>query len=433
MIRPLLLSLALVLAGCATVPTVEAAPLDFVEGWEAARAEAARTHRPLFVDAWAPWCHTCIAMREEVLHDPRLGSFAERFVFAAVDTERPESAGFLSRHPIDVWPTLLVLDPTGERVLVKWAGSATLPQLQALLEDAERALAGGQQGALAALAEGDALLGEGKAAEAAERFGAALEAGGPSFPRRARAAESRVTALYLAGRHEPCAREALALLPTLGPGPWQVNVGALGLSCAGETKDGPLTAALEAMGRRAVDEPLHGALADDRSSLWGELQGARLAAGDAEGAKADAEAWWALLERASREAKDADGRAVYDGHRVAAAIALGDPARALPAIEASAVARPDDYNPPARLALLFSALGRLDEALAASDRALGLVYGPRRIRVLVDRATLLEKRGDAARAKATLQQAKEEGLALPASQRPLRSLRTIEERLAKLP
>ena len=29
-------------------------------------------HRPLFIDAWAPWCHTCRSMRAFVFTDPAL-------------------------------------------------------------------------------------------------------------------------------------------------------------------------------------------------------------------------------------------------------------------------------------------------------------------------------------------------------------------------
>jgi hypothetical protein len=49
----MLRSLALValLAGVA-----QAAPLPFIEDdWARARAEAQKTHKPIFVDSWAPW------------------------------------------------------------------------------------------------------------------------------------------------------------------------------------------------------------------------------------------------------------------------------------------------------------------------------------------------------------------------------------------
>ena len=93
---------------------------------------------------------------------------------------------------------------------------------------------------------------------------------------------------------------------------------------------------------------------------------------------------------------------------------------------------PGDYNPPARLAILFRELGRMDEALAASDRALAKVYGPRKLTVLDARATIYEKCGRPAKAKTTLEQAIAFAKELPESQRPKRTVARLEKRLAEM-
>jgi tetratricopeptide (TPR) repeat protein len=72
---------------------------------------------------------------------------------------------------------------------------------------------------------------------------------------------------------------------------------------------------------------------------------------------------------------------VFDSHRVEAALALGRPEAAMAALQASARDFPRDYNPPARLARLYLTAGRIEQARAEMDRALGLVYGPRRKRL----------------------------------------------------
>jgi thiol:disulfide interchange protein len=47
--------------------------IAFIEDdYERARSTASSQHRPLFVDAWATWCHTCLSMREYVFNDPAL-------------------------------------------------------------------------------------------------------------------------------------------------------------------------------------------------------------------------------------------------------------------------------------------------------------------------------------------------------------------------
>jgi len=85
----------------------------------------------------------------------------------------------------------------------------------------------------------------------------------------------------------------------------------------------------------------------------------------------------------------------------------------LSALQASERDLPGDYNPPARLAIVYRELGRYDDALAASDRALAKVYGPRRINVLQVRASIFEKKGDKASARRTLEEAVKFAESLP--------------------
>src|SRR5512145_3036665 len=107
-------------------------------------------------------------MRAYVLTDARLMKLAGRFVRLDVDTEQPGSAAFVERFPIDAWPTLLVVDPASEAVVVRWAGTATAAQVEQLALDGERAIRAEKASkADAALARADRLLGERRHAEAA--------------------------------------------------------------------------------------------------------------------------------------------------------------------------------------------------------------------------------------------------------------------------
>ena len=66
-----------------------AAPLQFIEDdVDAAMATARREHKALLVDAWAPWCHTCLSMKAFVFADPALRPLADRVVFVSIDTDR---------------------------------------------------------------------------------------------------------------------------------------------------------------------------------------------------------------------------------------------------------------------------------------------------------------------------------------------------------
>src|SRR5512138_3642809 len=158
-------------------------------------------------------------MRSYVLPDRRLAKLAGRFVWLDLDTEQPRNAAFVEKFPIDAWPTILVLDPEREEVLLRWAGTATAEQIERLALDGERALKAGRASrADAALARADRLLGERKHAEAAAAYREALAAGGPSWPRRERAAEALVQSLGFAGDPAACADAARTVLPRVSSG-----------------------------------------------------------------------------------------------------------------------------------------------------------------------------------------------------------------------
>jgi tetratricopeptide (TPR) repeat protein len=171
---------------------------------------------------------------------------------------------------------------------------------------------------------------------------------------------------------------------------------------------------------------------DDRSGLYMALIDARDAAGEDEDVVRLKHEWSAFLEGAAARAKTPEQRTVYDSHRVSAYLELGTPEKAIPMLEQSERDFPDDYNPPARLALAYKAMKQYDQALAASDRALARVYGPRKIAVLTTRADIFLEKGDAKAAKETIQQAVEVAKALPEGQRSDRRIASLEKRLASM-
>src|SRR4051812_11098880 len=106
---------------------------------DAALAMAKDAGKVVFVDGWAPWCHTCLSMQRDVLRDPSLAKYEDRVVFAAVDTDRPEAAPFVARHPLKSWPTFFVIDPVADQSLAEHGGSLSLSELQTFLDEALRA------------------------------------------------------------------------------------------------------------------------------------------------------------------------------------------------------------------------------------------------------------------------------------------------------
>ena len=174
----------------------------------------------LFVDAWAPWCHTCVAMKEQVFTRDAFKAFEKDVVFASIDTEKAKSAAFLEKFPVEVWPTLLFIDPVKETVVFKWLGSADEAQMQALLEAA--------RGGPGRVRDADDALGAGHSGIAAEKYRAALDLGELT----ARTVLSMLSAMSMARQFEPCTRTTLEQLPTLTTAADRVGALSWGLGCA---------------------------------------------------------------------------------------------------------------------------------------------------------------------------------------------------------
>ena len=168
---------------------------------------------------------------------------------------------------------------------------------------------------------------------------------------------------------------------------------------------------------------------DDRSSYLASLMDARKDAGDSTGARKAAEAWSTFLDGAAARAKTPDQRVVFDSHRLSAYIELGQPERAFPMLQQSQRDYPDDYNPPARLAAAYNAMKQWDDAIASTDRALKLAYGPRKLRIYSARVDAYTGKGDAAAARKTLEESIAYAEALPPGQRSESTIAALKKKL----
>ena len=373
-------------------------------------------------------------MQAYVFTDKSLERYAGRFVWLSVNTEDTKNAQFLAKYPIPAVPTLLVLDPTGERIVNRYVGGATAGQLTKLLENT---LAKSKSIADAIVESADKLASDGKHAEAAKLFESALEKAPKNWPRYGRTAESLLFSLGMIPDNERCATTAVRLLPRLKGTTSGASAAASGLECASEldeknSRRGELLATLEKATREALDDPKLDLSGDDRSGLYISLIDAREAARDKDTAKKLREGWAAFLEKSAAAAKTPEQRAVYDSHRLSAYIELGTPEKAIPMLERSERDFPDDYNPPARLSWAYKAMKQYDKALEASDRALPRAYGPRKILILRQRAEIYAAKGDKESAKKTLNDAIAYAKALPAQQLGGKTIASLEKKLSDL-
>lgn len=172
----------------------------------AASAKARAESKALFVDAWAPWCHTCLSMKRFVLADPSLRPLAARVVFAAVDTDRSQNAAFLERRKLGAWPTFFVIEPSTDAVLGYWVGAASARELREFIEGSLEKQGLGGDPAGRAFAEAHAAHAAGDFEKAAAGYQRALEASPAGWSRRSAALLGWMEALAGAKQAAACAR-----------------------------------------------------------------------------------------------------------------------------------------------------------------------------------------------------------------------------------
>ena len=377
-------------------------------------------------------------MRAFVFTDAALERHAGQFVWLSINTEKAGNAAFLQKHRIEALPSFFVLEPAAGKAVLRWVGGASVGQIEKILEDGRRAVKGSERGIEELLAQADRSYGENKYSEAVGKYRAVLEKAPAGWPGYARALESLLFSLQQTGDSKTCAELARDAYAKLRQTPSSANVAGSGLDCALSMREADparagLVATLTSDAREVVAARRSDVAVDDISSVYLTLAAEREAAGDERGRKATLSDLASYLEGEAARAKTPAARAVFDSHRLSAYLQLDAPERAIPMLEASERDFPDDYNPPARLAVTYKALGRWDEALAASDRALPKAYGPRKIGIWMARADILSGKGDQPAARRAIEQALAEAEAFPPGQRSERTIETLKRKLAGMP
>lgn len=378
----------------------------FEDNFDGAAACAVALNRPLIVDMWAPWCHTCVSMREFVLPDPALADAADKFVFVALDTDRPVNAKAVAAFPPAAWPTFYAISD-GATLQARHVGAANVAQFRAFLDEGARGHAARRQPAPAPdagalMAQADALAASG--GDAAAAYEAALTRGGAEWARRAEALVNLIQVHYKAKRWDAClavAEQHAASTPMTSA---RGDLLAYALSCAeaaaplaqaagsAGSAAPPVAAELLAQAKRVrelavplllalVDDQTAAISVDDRSDAMMNLRTALDALGQHPQALRMATAQRQLLDEAAAKAGSPAAASTYNWPRAEVYVYLGVPLELVPALEQSAADLPDNYDPPHRTAWLYFKAGKLAEAKQWVDKALALAYGPRRERV----------------------------------------------------
>lgn len=410
-----------------------ASVLPFIEDdFAAAHEKAVQSQKLLVVDAWAPWCHTCLSMKNFVFTDPTLRPLADKFVFLAVDTELPVNQDFVARFPIRSWPTLLVIEPAvasakpsaaaaassdksaaanSDRIVARLTGGMTASALLASLQETLDARSVAQP----LLSRADAAAAAGQAAAAEELYAQAATT--PAW--RGRALLGQVQALREMGWKTKCAELGETTLrqlmqPAANTKPddksaLYTDLAAYTADCLDSYPDvdtrqrmrNSVLLSLEAL----VTDPQAALATDDRSDGYGTLTELADGLGDKPLGDRFARTRLQLLETAAQAAPSPQIAATFDAHRFDCYRRLHLYKEAEQMLLGSARVLPSDYNPPARLARLYFEMGRLDSALTLITSAIAKASGPRRIGMYELRSSIQHGLGQTGDAITSLQAA----------------------------
>jgi tetratricopeptide (TPR) repeat protein len=376
------------------------------DDYAGALAKAKAEQKPLFLDSWATWCHSCLSMKAFVFPDAGLRAAKDAVVWLAIETETEKNRPVTEKYPVDGLPTFLIIDPITEQVIGKWLGTSSVNEMRQFVVDTVAAWQTTRKGgklspATEAEREGHTAEQAGDRQAAAKAYRRALQLTDAKDPRRPERVALLVSALGGLGTPEAAkecvqlASQELNKMPSSPPGAdFSINAA----DCAAEQKSDPqaqalLTAALARMEKLAGDS--RSALSvDDRSDLYAHLADHLDALKRHDEAVAAMRKRSAMLEAAAKAAPDAVTAATFDAHRTDTYLYLGEAPKAEAMLSAREKDIPTDYNPPARLARVLLEEKRPAEAEAAVNRALAkMPQGPRKVGILGLKARILAAQG----------------------------------------
>lgn len=118
LIKPLKLSILVLILGISSAHTISAQGIEFVQGtWEEILGKARQERKLVFVDAFTTWCPPCKAMNRNTFPKPEVGEFfGEHFINYKFDMEKGEGPAFGSKYGVIAYPTMFFINFNGDVV-----------------------------------------------------------------------------------------------------------------------------------------------------------------------------------------------------------------------------------------------------------------------------------------------------------------------------
>lgn len=101
-----------------TVSTSSETGIKFVaENWAAAKAEAKKQNKLIFLDAYTTWCGPCKMLKRNTFPDKAAGDFFNKnFINVALDMEKGDGLAVAALYNVNAYPTLIITDADGNLV-----------------------------------------------------------------------------------------------------------------------------------------------------------------------------------------------------------------------------------------------------------------------------------------------------------------------------
>ncbi|MFK7970257.1 MAG: thioredoxin family protein [Bacteroidia bacterium] len=101
-----------------TMGSAQAEGIEFFHGtWDEVVAEAKKSRRLIFVDAYTTWCGPCKMMARNTFTDAEVGEFHnDNFVNYKFDMEKGEGPTFAAKYGVRAYPTIFYIDFTGAEI-----------------------------------------------------------------------------------------------------------------------------------------------------------------------------------------------------------------------------------------------------------------------------------------------------------------------------